>query len=270
MNGAIVSLATARSIDGIGGDDKQMSRKDKRSEAYVSVQFCSEAPVWPSESCGKSVWKISSRPLCATLYRYSTRLLVFNSLVCRFCLLTVSAGNCLKDGQLYNDKDVWKPEPCQICVCDSGNILCDEVICEDTTDCPNPEIPFGECCPICPDSEVSQNQHTQNREHKGGCRYPCKQGLPGPAGNDGIPGQPGLPGPPGPPGPPGLGGNFAPKCLTVMMKKSGCLECLCPGPMGPMGPRGPPGPPGSNGPQGFPGPHGEPGEPGASVSINYK
>lgn len=66
---------------------------------------------------------------------------------------TVQTGSCIQDGLTYNDKDVWKPEPCQICVCDSGNILCDEVICEDTSDCPNAEIPFGECCPICPDTD---------------------------------------------------------------------------------------------------------------------
>lgn len=62
-------------------------------------------------------------------------------------------GSCTLDGQFYNDKDVWKPEPCQICVCDSGTIMCDEVICEDTSDCADPIIPDGECCPICPDSD---------------------------------------------------------------------------------------------------------------------
>lgn len=60
-------------------------------------------------------------------------------------------GSCTLDGQLYNDKDVWKPEPCQICVCDSGTVMCDEVICEDTSECADPIIPDGECCPICPD-----------------------------------------------------------------------------------------------------------------------
>ncbi|KAJ8264823.1 hypothetical protein COCON_G00139220 [Conger conger] len=54
------------------------------------------------------------------------------------------AGGCVQDGQRYSDKDVWKPQPCQICVCDSGSVLCDEVICEEQRDCPNPEIPFGE------------------------------------------------------------------------------------------------------------------------------
>ncbi|XP_043085492.1 extended synaptotagmin-1-like [Puntigrus tetrazona] len=47
----------------------------------------------------------------------------------------------------YRDKDVWKPEPCRICVCDTGTVLCDEIICEELKDCPKPEIPFGECCP---------------------------------------------------------------------------------------------------------------------------
>ena len=57
--------------------------------------------------------------------------------------------SCLQDGQSYNDKDVWKPEPCRICVCDTGTVLCDEIVCEELKDCPKPEIPFGECCPIC-------------------------------------------------------------------------------------------------------------------------
>uniref|UniRef100_A0A3Q2XAT1 VWFC domain-containing protein n=1 Tax=Hippocampus comes TaxID=109280 RepID=A0A3Q2XAT1_HIPCM len=59
------------------------------------------------------------------------------------------APSCLQDGQRYSDKDVWKPEPCRICVCDTGTVLCDEIVCEELRDCPKPEIPFGECCPIC-------------------------------------------------------------------------------------------------------------------------
>ena len=70
-------------------------------------------------------------------------------------LLSGIYGSCTLDGQFYNDKDVWKPEPCQICVCDNGAVLCDEVICEDTSDCSYPVIPDGECCPICPDDGTS-------------------------------------------------------------------------------------------------------------------
>lgn len=60
------------------------------------------------------------------------------------------AGACIQDEQQYYNKDVWKPEPCRICVCDSGAVLCDEIICEEIKECPNPVIPSGECCPICP------------------------------------------------------------------------------------------------------------------------
>lgn len=70
-------------------------------------------------------------------------------------LPTAEAGSCLQDGQSYSDKDVWKPEPCRICVCDTGTVLCDEIICEELRDCPSPEIPFGECCPICPTDQPS-------------------------------------------------------------------------------------------------------------------
>lgn len=61
----------------------------------------------------------------------------------------LDAFSCVQDGQRYSDKDVWKPEPCRICVCDTGTVLCDEIVCEELKDCPKPEIPFGECCPIC-------------------------------------------------------------------------------------------------------------------------
>ncbi|KAF7240321.1 Collagen alpha-1(II) chain [Varanus komodoensis] len=59
------------------------------------------------------------------------------------------AGSCVQNGQRYSDKDVWKPENCRICVCDTGTVLCDDILCDEMRDCPSPEIPFGECCPIC-------------------------------------------------------------------------------------------------------------------------
>lgn len=75
---------------------------------------------------------------------------VLSSMLRPLVVTTVGAGGCIQDGQHYNDKDVWKPEPCRICVCDSGAVLCDEIICEEIKECANPIIPSGECCPICP------------------------------------------------------------------------------------------------------------------------
>lgn len=86
-------------------------------------------PTFLSSHCAYFLCPPASRPLLAT---------------------TEEAGGCLQDGQQYNDKDVWKPEPCRICVCDSGSVLCDEIICEEIKECANPIIPSGECCPICP------------------------------------------------------------------------------------------------------------------------
>lgn len=37
-----------------------------------------------------------------------------------------------------------------ICICDNGKALCDDVICEET-ECADPIIPEGECCPVCSD-----------------------------------------------------------------------------------------------------------------------
>ncbi|XP_009077776.1 PREDICTED: uncharacterized protein LOC103806819 [Acanthisitta chloris] len=107
---------------------------------------------------------------------------------------------CTHLGQAYADRDVWKPEPCQICVCDSGSVLCDDIICDDQElDCPNPEIPFGECCPVCPPTTTAPPRTPEviSRGPKGD---PGPPGAPGSSGPPGPPGQPGSPGAPGSPG----------------------------------------------------------------------
>ncbi|CAL8371949.1 unnamed protein product [Arctogadus glacialis] len=67
-------------------------------------------------------------------------------------LLTAGTGDdqsCTADGQTYTNRDIWKPEPCRICVCDNGQVLCDEIQCDDLGECQRFSIPDGECCPIC-------------------------------------------------------------------------------------------------------------------------
>uniref|UniRef100_A0A3Q3LFN2 VWFC domain-containing protein n=1 Tax=Labrus bergylta TaxID=56723 RepID=A0A3Q3LFN2_9LABR len=56
---------------------------------------------------------------------------------------------CTADGQTYTNKDIWKPEPCRICVCDNGQVLCDEIQCDELSNCDKVVIPDGECCPVC-------------------------------------------------------------------------------------------------------------------------
>lgn len=57
--------------------------------------------------------------------------------------------DCTADGQVYTNRDIWKPEPCRICVCDNGQVLCDEIQCDDLSNCEKMYIPDGECCPVC-------------------------------------------------------------------------------------------------------------------------
>lgn len=105
---------------------------------------------WRQWTWNTLTWTFNINPMTSSnnirlhlyFYTHATVLLVIS---------VGTGGSCTLDGQVYNDRDVWKPEPCQICVCDSGTVMCDEVICEDTTDCPNPVIPHDECCPVCPD-----------------------------------------------------------------------------------------------------------------------
>uniref|UniRef100_S4RWH2 Collagen type I alpha 1 chain n=1 Tax=Petromyzon marinus TaxID=7757 RepID=S4RWH2_PETMA len=101
-------------------------------------------------------------------------------------------GSCVQDGQRYSDKDVWKPQPCSICVCDSGSILCDDIVCEPLYDCPKTEIPFGECCPVCASRKKMLKSKPTRRGQKGEPgEVPETQGLRGPSGPQGPPGEQG-------------------------------------------------------------------------------
>lgn len=53
------------------------------------------------------------------------------------------------DEVVYRHNDIWKPEPCRVCVCDGGVTICDEVQCEPLANCEKMVTPEGECCPVC-------------------------------------------------------------------------------------------------------------------------
>lgn len=57
--------------------------------------------------------------------------------------------NCKVDGELHHHNDIWKPEPCRVCVCDNGVTVCDEIQCEVLPECEKVVTPAGECCPVC-------------------------------------------------------------------------------------------------------------------------
>lgn len=57
--------------------------------------------------------------------------------------------NCKVNGEVYHHNDIWKPEPCRVCVCDNGVTVCDEIQCEVLSNCEKAVTPAGECCPVC-------------------------------------------------------------------------------------------------------------------------
>lgn len=57
--------------------------------------------------------------------------------------------SCSDDGKVYANNQIWNPEPCRVCICDMGTVVCEDVVCEDVGDCQTSETPEGECCPVC-------------------------------------------------------------------------------------------------------------------------
>lgn len=56
---------------------------------------------------------------------------------------------CKVDGQVYRDGEVVQPkEQCSSCKCKGGVIVCEKQICP-VVRCENPEVPEGDCCPVC-------------------------------------------------------------------------------------------------------------------------
>lgn len=65
---------------------------------------------------------------------------------------------------MYLNRDVWKPSPCQICVCDNGAILCDKIECPEVLNCANPIVPTGECCKVCPQTGGGDTSFGKNAQ----------------------------------------------------------------------------------------------------------
>ncbi|XP_076994884.1 extracellular matrix protein 2 isoform X2 [Tamandua tetradactyla] len=72
-------------------------------------------------------------------------------------------GSCLVKGMIMYDKAVWSPEPCTICLCWNGRVLCDETPCHPQL-CPQTYIPEGECCPVCSDAEQRESINSLHKQ----------------------------------------------------------------------------------------------------------
>ncbi|XP_073700216.1 extracellular matrix protein 2 [Garra rufa] len=61
--------------------------------------------------------------------------------------------HCIFRGITMYDKTVWSPKPCVNCLCASGEVVCDRILCP-ALRCQLKFQPIGECCPICIDPVV--------------------------------------------------------------------------------------------------------------------
>lgn len=56
-------------------------------------------------------------------------------------------SDCQKNGHTYgNGERVEEPNPCNVCYCRGGEIICTGVTCYTRTDCEPHYVP-GKCCP---------------------------------------------------------------------------------------------------------------------------
>ncbi|XP_021071685.1 extracellular matrix protein 2 isoform X2 [Mus pahari] len=78
-----------------------------------------------------------------------------------YSVLPGKKGHCFVKGMIMYNKAVWSPEPCTICLCSNGRVLCDETECHPKA-CRYTIKREGECCPICSDAE----QDSINKLHK--------------------------------------------------------------------------------------------------------
>lgn len=85
--------------------------------------------------------------------------------------------SCTADGQVYTNRDIWKPEPCRICVCDNGQVLCDEIQCDELSHCEKMSIPDGECCPVCQTDTSTTNTDGQGSFGEKAA-VPCGENVP--------------------------------------------------------------------------------------------
>lgn len=53
------------------------------------------------------------------------------------------------DGERHQQDELWRPEPCRVCVCHKGVALCEELQCKLLSGCEKATTPEGACCPVC-------------------------------------------------------------------------------------------------------------------------
>uniref|UniRef100_A0A8C2CCG5 Extracellular matrix protein 2 n=1 Tax=Cyprinus carpio TaxID=7962 RepID=A0A8C2CCG5_CYPCA len=77
-------------------------------------------------------------------------LITFLNVLLLCVIISGKTEHCVFRGITMYDKTVWSPKPCVNCLCSSGEVVCDRILCP-TLQCQLKFQPIGECCPICID-----------------------------------------------------------------------------------------------------------------------
>lgn len=72
----------------------------------------------------------------------------------------LDSDSCEENGTVYSNNEIWQPELCRTCVCDSGLVVCEDEVCEELRDCRMVVFPKGECCPRCSASTLTQTTNS--------------------------------------------------------------------------------------------------------------
>ncbi|XP_029989355.1 extracellular matrix protein 2 isoform X2 [Sphaeramia orbicularis] len=94
----------------------------------------------------------SSGPVDPTEHHGNTLYLEYKNLPepqSNYTIITGEHSQCVFQGGMVSDQDVWSPKPCVTCLCSEGQVLCQHITCP-IMHCSFP-ISTGECCPICTD-----------------------------------------------------------------------------------------------------------------------
>ncbi|XP_072551912.1 kielin/chordin-like protein [Salminus brasiliensis] len=60
----------------------------------------------------------------------------------------VTSNDCRYKEQIYSNSQTFSPNPCSKCVCENGQINCEDVRCPSLS-CSRTHVPQGSCCPDC-------------------------------------------------------------------------------------------------------------------------
>ncbi|KAM6214611.1 LOW QUALITY PROTEIN: extracellular matrix protein 2 [Rhynchocyon petersi] len=139
------------------GQNKETPRKQRKKMHYRRLRKISSPNHMSNRQPGvQQITTILPTPnVPAVMFHYSTegKSESFSSFLgeeSSYNVLPGKRGHCLVQGMIMYNRAVWSPEPCTVCLCSNGRVLCDGTTCHPHT-CPETFKAEGGCCPVCSD-----------------------------------------------------------------------------------------------------------------------